>query len=47
MVYWQLKLSAFFANKKFETDVNYDNVAVAAGNGGDKNEEKVVLPPAT
>ena len=32
----------FFANKKLGTDVNDDDVAVATGNGGDKDEEMIV-----
>ena len=40
--YRQFKLSAFFANKKLDTAINNDDVAVAAGDGGDKDEEMVV-----
>ena len=42
MAYRQYKLSAFFGNKKLETGVNDDDVAVAAGDGGNKDEEMVV-----
>ena len=49
MAYRQLKLSNFFVNKKLETDVNYDGVAVAAGDGGDKDDGMLlaVLPLVT
>ena len=41
MVYRQFKLSAL-ANKKFETGVNDDDVAVATSDGGDKDDGMIV-----
>ena len=42
MAYRQLKLSTFFANKTLETDVNDNDVAVAAGDGGNIDDRMVV-----